>query len=170
MESEQAKEDCAPTQPAPAPPSQTRKQRIQSSKEKAQAQAEVKPKPRPRYSDKARKNAKNKKDKAGAADKGAPAGGQAKNEDPDVKEEHLQNADVQANGLPDSTNEEANATLWREAPASEEEAEEEEEEGESWDTLFNDDGDCLEPHLLEEVSLAGWTKSHTQTSVCFTPI
>ena len=28
---------------------------------------------------------------------------------------------------------------------------EEKEEEESWDTLFNDEGDCLEPHLLEEV-------------------
>ncbi|XP_023676360.1 coiled-coil domain-containing protein R3HCC1L [Paramormyrops kingsleyae] len=28
-----------------------------------------------------------------------------------------------------------------------------EEEGESWDTLFNDDGDCLDPHLIEEISL-----------------
>ncbi|XP_037326806.1 coiled-coil domain-containing protein R3HCC1L [Pungitius pungitius] len=154
MESEQAKEECAPNQPAPAPQSQTRKQRLQSSKEKSQAQGEVKPKPRPRYTDKARKNAKNKKDKAGAADKGAPDGGEAKNEDPVVQEEHLQNADVQANGVPDSTNEEADASLWREAPASEEEEEEvEQEEEESWDTLFNDDGDCLEPHLLEELAL-----------------
>lgn len=27
---------------------------------------------------------------------------------------------------------------------------------ESWDALFNDDGDCLDPRLLEEVSLASW--------------
>ncbi|MBN3295865.1 R3HCL protein, partial [Amia calva] len=26
------------------------------------------------------------------------------------------------------------------------------QEADSWDTLFNDDGDCLDPHLLEEIS------------------
>ena len=27
---------------------------------------------------------------------------------------------------------------------------------ESWDALFNDDGDCLDPRLLEEVRVWGW--------------
>ena len=93
MEEEQAKEDCAPTQPTPAPPSQSKKpsqalyvpkQRPHGSKDKAQTQGEVKPRPRPRYTDKARKNAKNKKDKAGAADKGAPVEGEVQNGDPEV--------------------------------------------------------------------------------------
>ncbi|XP_034396613.1 coiled-coil domain-containing protein R3HCC1L [Cyclopterus lumpus] len=155
MESEPAKEDCAADQPAPTPPpSQSKKpsqvtnvpkQRPQGSKEKAQAQGDVKPRPRPRYTDKARKNAKNKKDKAGAADKEAPVEEEVQNGDPEVKEERLQDADVQVNGQPDSTNEEPDATPWLEAAS-------EEGEEESWDTLFNDDGDSLEPHL-EELTL-----------------
>ncbi|XP_054459970.1 coiled-coil domain-containing protein R3HCC1L isoform X2 [Anoplopoma fimbria] len=152
MESEQAKEDCATNEPAPTPPPPSQpkkqgqalyvpKQRLQGSKEKPQAQGEVKPRPRPRYTDKARKNAKNKKDKAGAEDKGVPAEEETQNGEPEVKEELIQDADVQANGQPDSANEEADDTSRLEATASEE------GEEESWDTLFNDDGDCLEPNL-----------------------
>ncbi|TKS69049.1 Coiled-coil domain-containing protein R3HCC1L [Collichthys lucidus] len=130
-------EDCAPAQPTPTPPPQSKrpsqalyvpKQRLPGSKDKAQTQGEVKPRPRPRYTDKARKNAKNKKDKAGAADKGAPAAGEELPDadcKPDVKEEWLQGTDVQ----------------------------EEPGEEESWDTLFNDDGDFLEPHLVEELAV-----------------
>ncbi|XP_070776716.1 coiled-coil domain-containing protein R3HCC1L [Enoplosus armatus] len=164
MESEQPKEDCAPTQPTPTPPSQSKrpsqalytpKQRLHGSKDKAQTQGEVKPRPRPRYTDKARKNAKNKKDKTGAADKGAPVGGEDGGEiqngdgKPDVKEEQLQDANVQVNGHPDSTNAEADAISRLEAASLQEEKGEEE----SWDTLFNDDGDCLDPHLLEELAV-----------------
>lgn len=64
-----------------------------------------------------------------------------------MKEEELQDADVQVNGNCDSTGVEAESSLHLEAMSLQEEQEEEE----SWDTLFNDDGDCLEPHLLEEV-------------------
>ncbi|KAM6941906.1 coiled-coil domain-containing protein R3HCC1L [Lycodopsis pacificus] len=165
MESEQAKEDCAPNQPEPTPPSEAKKpsqapyvpkQRLQGSKEKAPAQGEVKPRPRPRYTDKAKKNAKNKKDKAGAADMGAPVEGELQNGDPEVKEERLQDADVQENGQPESTNEEADATSWLEAPASEE------GEEESWDTLFNDDGDSLEPHLEKLTLKEGRKKKSAQ--------
>ncbi|XP_029303247.1 coiled-coil domain-containing protein R3HCC1L [Cottoperca gobio] len=167
MELEQAKEESSSAaQPTPTPPSQTKKpgqalyvpkQRLPSSKDKAQTQGEVKPRPRPRYTDKARKNAKNKKDKAGAADKGAAVGGEdgsgIQNGDPDMKEGQLQDTDVQVNGQPDSTNVEADLASRLEAAAIEEEEEEEEEEGEeeSWDTLFNDDGDSLEP--LEELAV-----------------
>lgn len=154
MEVEQPKEDCATAQPSPAPSSQpkrpsqalyTPKQRLHASKDKAQTQGEVKPRPRPRYTDKARKNAKNKKDKAGAGGKTAPVGGedggkvQDGDANADVKEEWLQDTEVETNGQPDSTNVEG-------ASSPEEKGEEE-----SWDTLFNDDGDCLDPHLLEEV-------------------
>lgn len=150
MELEQPKEDCAPAQPTPTPPSQSKrpsqalyvpKQRVHGSKDKAQTQGEVKPRPRPRYTDKARKNAKNKKDKAGA---GEIQDGDRK---PDVKEERLQDTDVQTNGQPDSTDVEADAASRPEATSPQEENGEED----SWDTLFNDDGDCLDPHLLEEV-------------------
>lgn len=155
MELDQPKEDGAPAQPTPTPPSQSKrpsqalyapKQRVQGPKDKAQTQGEVKPRPRPRYTDKARKNAKNKKDKAGA-------GGDAQDRDskPEVEEEErLQDTDVQANGQPDSAKVEA------EEAASQPEAtspQEEKGEEESWDTLFNDDGDCLDPHLLEELAV-----------------
>ncbi|XP_035516168.1 coiled-coil domain-containing protein R3HCC1L [Morone saxatilis] len=160
MELEQPKEDCAPAQPASTPPPQSKKpsqalyvpkQRVQGAKDKAQPQGEVKPRPRPRYTDKARKNAKNKKDKAGAADKGPVDGGELQDGDskPDVKEERLRDADVQINGHVDS---DADANSRLEATGFQEEQEEQEEE-ESWDTLFNDDGDCLDPHLLEELAI-----------------
>ncbi|KAK5866285.1 hypothetical protein PBY51_020489 [Eleginops maclovinus] len=160
MELEQANEDSTAAQPTPTPPSQSKKpgqvpkQRLPGAKDKAQAQGgEVKPRPRPRYTDKARKNAKNKKDKAGA-DKGAPVQGEgegeAQNGDPDA--EKLQDTDVEVNGQLDSTNVEAELNSRLEAAAIEEEEEEEGEE-ESWDTLFNDEGDCLDPHLSEELAV-----------------
>nr|XP_033478776.1 coiled-coil domain-containing protein R3HCC1L [Epinephelus lanceolatus]XP_033478777.1 coiled-coil domain-containing protein R3HCC1L [Epinephelus lanceolatus]XP_033478778.1 coiled-coil domain-containing protein R3HCC1L [Epinephelus lanceolatus] len=160
MESDHTKDNCAPTQPTPAPPSQSKKpsqalyvpkQRLQGSKDKPQTQGEAKPRPRPRYTDKARKNAKNKKSKAGAGDKEAPVGGEdggeTQNGDPDVKEERLQDTDVQVNGQPDSADVEADVTSRLEETAAQE------EEEDSWDTLFNDDGDCLDPHLLEELAV-----------------
>lgn len=168
MELEQPKENCAPSQPTPTPPTQSKKpsqalyvpkQRLHGAKDKAHTQAEVKPRPRPRYTDKARKNAKNKKDKAGAAKTtaaiGEGDGGDTQNGDskPDLKEERLQDAEVVVNGLPESTDVQADVTSRLEATSLQEEKGEEE----SWDTLFNDDGDCLDPHLLEEVR--DWSKS-----------
>uniref|UniRef100_UPI0037E8786B coiled-coil domain-containing protein R3HCC1L n=1 Tax=Semicossyphus pulcher TaxID=241346 RepID=UPI0037E8786B len=161
MESEQPKEDCAPAQPTPTSPSQSKKpsqplyvpkKRLHDSKDKAQTQGEVKPRPRPRYTDKARKNAKNKKDKAGATEMGATVGGgemQDGDSKPEVMEERLEDTDVQVNGHPDLTSAEAAATSWLEATSLQDENVEED----SWDTLFNDDGDCLDPHLLEELAL-----------------
>ncbi|XP_058497376.1 coiled-coil domain-containing protein R3HCC1L [Solea solea] len=155
MELEQPKEDCAPTQSTPTPPSQSKrpsqalfvpKQRLQGSKDKVQTQGEVKPRPRPRYTDKARKNAKNKKDKAGGEETSAPVvgedGGQA-------QEEWLQDTDVQVKGQSEPSSVEADGCSWLEATSPQEEK----GEDESWDTLFNDDGDCLEPHLLEELAI-----------------
>ncbi|KAK2815835.1 hypothetical protein Q5P01_026302 [Channa striata] len=129
------------------------KQRQHAAKDKTHAQAEVKPRPRPRYTDNARKNAKNKKDKAGAAQtKAAVEGGdlgeiQNGSSKPDVKEERLQ--DVVVNGQLDSTNVHPEDTTRLEATSPQEE----EQEEESWDTLFNDDGDCLDPHVLEELAI-----------------
>uniref|UniRef100_A0AAQ6A083 R3H domain and coiled-coil containing 1-like n=1 Tax=Amphiprion ocellaris TaxID=80972 RepID=A0AAQ6A083_AMPOC len=153
MEAEQPKEDCTPSQPTHTPPSQSKKpsqplyvpkQRLHASKDKAQTQGEGKPRPRPRYTDKARKNAKNKKDKAGGGDRG-----EIQKNDPDVKEEQLQGAEVVVNGQPDSSTVETEGTSQQEAASPQEEKGEEE----SWDTLFNDDGDCLDPHLLEELAV-----------------
>ncbi|XP_034542947.1 coiled-coil domain-containing protein R3HCC1L [Notolabrus celidotus] len=160
MELDQPKEDCAPAQPAPETASQkpgqalnVPKKRPQDSKDKAQTQGEVKPRPRPRYTDKSRKNAKNKKDKAGALENGAPAAGgeggdgvQEGDGKPDVKEEWSQDT---ANGHPDLPGVEGDAASQPETTNLEEEKGEEE----SWDTLFNDDGDCLDPLLLEELAL-----------------
>ena len=168
MELEQPKEDCATSQPTPPPPSETKKPTPppyvpkQRLPDKAQTQGEAKPRPRPRYTDKARKNAKNKKDKAGAEGKSAPVedGGEIQNSDtkPDVKEEQLEEPDVQVPGEPESTSLEADVASRLEAISLLEEEEEEEEE-ESWDTLFNDDGDSLEQNLPAEVRVffqSGW--------------
>ncbi|XP_072240364.1 coiled-coil domain-containing protein R3HCC1L [Leuresthes tenuis] len=155
MEEEQLKEDCATAQPTPTPPSQLKrpnqalyvpKQRLQTSKDKPQAQGDVKPRPRPRYTDKARKNAKNRKDKAGGAEKAASVGGGdedgAQNNDVQshVKDEQLQDVEVNGQSGLNKSEEEDSSQL-------------KQDEEESWDTLFNDDGDCLDPHLLEELAL-----------------
>lgn len=155
MDLERPNDDCPPSDPAPTPQSQSKKpnqalyvpkQRLHSVKDKAHTQAEVKARPRPRYTDKARKNAKNKKDKAGAA--AAAADGDAsdmQNNDSktDFREERLQDSEVLAeltDGHPDVTSQLEETRL-----------QDEEGEEESWDTLFNEDGDCLDLHLAEEV-------------------
>ncbi|KAM3623731.1 uncharacterized protein V6R79_015047 [Siganus canaliculatus] len=175
MELEQPKEDCTSSQPTPNPTPQTKKpsqplyvpkQRLQGSKDKAQGQGEVKPRPRPRYTDKARKNAKNKKDKAGASCKEASVGGEdggdvQDSNKPEAKEERLEDTAMELNGHCDSTSVEAGATSRVEATSLQDEQGEEE----SWDTLFNDDGDCLDPHLLEELSVKeGRKKESVQES------
>ncbi|XP_074550191.1 coiled-coil domain-containing protein R3HCC1L [Halichoeres trimaculatus] len=176
MELEQPKEDSAPAQQpvVPAPPPQSKKpsqalyvpkKRLNDSKDKAQTQGEGKPRPRPRYTDKSRKNAKNKKDKDGARQDGAPVVGegggvtQDGGSKPDVEGERLQDSDVQVNGHPNLTCVEVDATSELEATNPLEEKGEED----SWDTLFNDDGDCLDPHLLEELAVnAGKKKESIQ--------
>ncbi|XP_026159462.1 coiled-coil domain-containing protein R3HCC1L [Mastacembelus armatus] len=159
MELEQPEGDCAPPNPIPTPSSQSKKpsqalyvpkHRLHGSKDQCQSQGESKPRPRPRYTDKARKNAKNKKDKDGGAEKTAAVGGgvagEMQNSDskPDVREQRLQDAGVMANGQPEPTE-----VTSRQGTSLQEEKGEEE----SWDTLFNDDGDCLDPHLHEELAL-----------------
>lgn len=156
-------EGCAEAQPVPTAPKQTKrpsqplyvpKQRLPASKDKTQTQGDGKPRPRPRYTDKARKNAKNRKDKAGGTDMAALAGRDGgelpnNNDKPDVKEERLQDAEAAVNGESVSTRVEVEAAAQLETMSLQEEKEEEE----SWDTLFNDDGDCLDPHLVEELAV-----------------
>ncbi|XP_041840050.1 coiled-coil domain-containing protein R3HCC1L [Melanotaenia boesemani] len=161
MEVEQPKEDCSQTQPTPTPLSQPKrpsqalyvpKQRqTTSSRAKAQTQGEDKPRPRPRYTDKARKNAKNRKHKAEEADKEAPAGGgdEGDAQNQDVKDERLKGAEGVVNGQASVNKFEVEASSQVDGASPQEENEEEE----SWDTLFNDDGDCLDPHLLEELAV-----------------
>lgn len=153
-------EGCTEAQPASTTPKQTKrpnqplyvpKQRLPASKDKTQTQEEGKPRPRPRYTDKARKNAKNKKNKAGGEDKAALAEGELPNnvDKPDLKEEWLQDAEAAVNGQSVSTHVEVEAAAQLETMSLQEDKEEEE----SWDTLFNDDGDCLDPHLHEELAV-----------------
>lgn len=132
------------------------KKHQQGSKDRAQATEGVKPRPRPRYTDKSRKNVKNRKDKTAAA------GGAEERRDADVKKEELQQeAEARVTSDPSSLQVE---------PASEEQAADE-----SWDTLFDDDGDFLDPHLLEEVRVrhlaAGpGTGDHSETQQRGCPI
>uniref|UniRef100_H2M786 R3H domain and coiled-coil containing 1-like n=1 Tax=Oryzias latipes TaxID=8090 RepID=H2M786_ORYLA len=105
---------------------------------KDNAQEERRPKARPRYSDKARKNARNRKDKAAAAEPEQ----QAEPEAAPAEEEHHQDAQhaavEEAERVPDPEEQRADGQA---------------EETESWDTLFNDEGDCLDPYLMEELAV-----------------
>lgn len=163
MELEKPVEESSAAQASPTPSSKTKrpsqalytpKQRLQSPRDKAQPQGEVKAKPRPRYTDKARKNARNKKSQSGVEN--SKSGGEEcttnaqnnnNNDDDDVKEitERLQGKD--------NLNEQAAGTDLKTDATSrlEETPQEENGEEESWDTLFNDDGECLDPHLLQEL-------------------
>lgn len=165
MDLETPKEDSSSSQASPTPtssqskrPSQplyTPKQRLQSSKDKAQPQGEVKHRPRPKYTDKARKNARNKKSQAGAAERTTSEEGESssntQNDDSKLDDDagRLQGAEMQCAEGPELTDvkEDVSSRL-EEASLMEENGEED-----SWDTLFNDDGECLEPHLLEELSV-----------------
>lgn len=149
MDAEPPKEDRPPasqpaatSQPKSKRPNQALyvpKKQPQGSKDKAQSTEGVKPRPRPRYTDKSRKNVKNRKDKAAAAD------GAGERRDGDVKEEGPQEAEDQLNSDPSCRADEASSQPEATSPPEEQGAEE------SWDTLFDDDGDCLDPHVLEEV-------------------
>lgn len=129
------------------------KQRIPVSKEKAGTGAEVKPRPRPRYTDKARKNTRNRKDRAGAgqttaagSDRAEPQNGETS---PNVKDERVQHTELHSDGPSHSANAETDVSSRLEAATCKETDKVEEE---SWDTLFNDDGDCLCQEALELVS------------------
>ncbi|KAK7161149.1 hypothetical protein R3I94_003974 [Phoxinus phoxinus] len=122
-------------------------------KDKPQTADDKKSRPRPRYTDKARKN---KKDKAKATE--TPNGEVNQEQEPDKenlnkqteKEESRDDTTGRTMNVPDTS-----ALDHEEMPEEEEEEEEDEEddEGENWDSLFNDDGDCLDPNLMEEMSL-----------------
>ncbi|XP_062311918.1 coiled-coil domain-containing protein R3HCC1L isoform X1 [Osmerus eperlanus] len=175
MEGEQPEGDSVQSQTPTSRSKKPEKNRQGASgqsgpKDKPQSQGEAKPKPRPRYTDKARKNAKNKKDKAG---KGGEEGKIPESES--QSEERLQEGEgPQPDGQPPTTNEgadvEAGSNLEVDNQgngALEEEEEEEEEEEDSWDTLFNDDGECLDPHVVEELSgRAGRKKASAQEARC----
>nr|XP_061844113.1 coiled-coil domain-containing protein R3HCC1L-like [Nerophis lumbriciformis]XP_061844114.1 coiled-coil domain-containing protein R3HCC1L-like [Nerophis lumbriciformis] len=158
METEQPKNDSASHTPATSEskkPSQALyqpKKRLQSAKDKPQVEGEVKPRPRPRYTDKAKKNAKNKKDKAEGAGNQPVEGAERQTDpaNPVVEEGQLQCPDVDTNGQLNLEDAETDVSSWLEEASCHEEKGQEE----SWDTLFNDDGDCLSHRLLEELSLS----------------
>ncbi|XP_049577654.1 coiled-coil domain-containing protein R3HCC1L [Syngnathus scovelli] len=158
METELPKNDGAsdaPTTSQSKKPSQAPhmpKKRLNASKDKPHIEGDVKPRPRPRYTDKARKNAKNKKDKAGGTVDGqAPVEmDRAELQTAHGEVERLQGAEV-SNGQLESSD------------VTNESHHDEKEQEDSWDTLFNDDGDCLNQRLLEELSLSeGRKKSSIQ--------
>ncbi|XP_061686516.1 coiled-coil domain-containing protein R3HCC1L [Syngnathoides biaculeatus] len=156
METEQPKNDSdTPTTSQAKKPNQALyvpKKRLNTSKDNPHIEGAVKPRPRPRYTDKARKNAKNKKDKTVAAGAELVTGGvdgaemQNGNDPADSvgEVERLQGPELKTNGQLDAAD-------VRDADKSRhvEKAQED-----SWDTLFNDDGDCLIQRQLEELSLS----------------
>ncbi|XP_057698911.1 coiled-coil domain-containing protein R3HCC1L [Corythoichthys intestinalis] len=158
METEQPKNDTSsstPTTSQSKKPSQALyvpKKRLNTSKDKPQIEGEVKPRPRPRYTDKARKNAKNKKDKAVAKDELPPVGIDGDGTitgNSTVEVERLHLPEVAPNGQLESAD-------VPDASCHDEKASED-----SWDTLFNDDGDCLN-NQLEELSLSEGRKESIQ--------
>lgn len=117
-------------------------------KEKPQTGDDKKSRPRPRYTDKARKN---KKDKAKAAE--TPNGEVKRDEGgPEVGDkENLNKQDESRDDIDRTMNVPDTSSALEHEEMPEEDEEEEEDEGENWDSLFNDDGDCVEPNLMEEV-------------------
>ncbi|TSK18076.1 Coiled-coil domain-containing protein R3HCC1L [Bagarius yarrelli] len=148
------------------------------SKEKPQSGGEKKPKGRPRYTDKARRyNSKNKKDKSGGDKIETPGDGLANGEDaPNSTEKEQEKEETSEKSkntelrVPSDdmnttthTTSESKTAETQQNPKEEEEEIKEQEEGDNWDSLFTDDGDCLDPHLLEEISLkAGHKKPSVQ--------
>ncbi|XP_064857323.1 coiled-coil domain-containing protein R3HCC1L isoform X1 [Oncorhynchus nerka] len=174
MEEEQPQEDCAQPQPSascskkPDKPLYQPKKKQDGPKDKAQIQGDGKPKPRPRYTDKARKNAKNKKDKGGktGGEGNGVLNGEAKLEE--TVEEGGGDAGPQNDGQAATANQggdgDVGSRLETGSKSSPSEREggpregieagpQEEEEEESWDALFDDEGECLEPHVLEELAI-----------------
>lgn len=114
---------------------------------------EKKAKPRPRYTDKARKSKKNK----GKTVETPNGEEREENCDAGLKEgdTHNLNMTTENNEEPkddtDITSETHVITSNDDNTAEDEAIQKEEESEENWDSLFNDDGDYLDPHLLEEV-------------------
>lgn len=170
MDLETPRNDCSSAQPTLTPLERTKrpsqalyvpKQQLRGRKDKPQTDG-VKPRPRPHYTDKAKKNAKNKKNRfpAGAEnDLGNEQNGDCKAK---VSEVQLTDLERQVNGEMDPASLEADVVRCLETSHLEEDQEQED----SWDTLFNDDGDCLDPHLLEEVRVCCVITTNTVFNIC----
>lgn len=156
MDLETPKNDCSSAQPTLTPLERTKrpnqalyvpKQQLRGRKDKSQTDEGVKPRPRPHYTDKAKKNAKNKKNRFPAGAENSLRNEHNGDSNTKVNEEQLQVPERLLNGEMDPASLEADVVRRLETSHLEEDQEQED----SWDTLFNDDGDCLDPHLLEEV-------------------
>ncbi|XP_034044806.1 coiled-coil domain-containing protein R3HCC1L [Thalassophryne amazonica] len=131
-------------------------------KDRVQNLEELKQQTRTRYRDKTWKNAKNKRDKSEGAHESEgvhesvavrrQSGGEWQSTARMLRTTQDQIHDVAANGQQNSssveviTPETVSTVVQQQDLASS-------REDESWDTLFNDDGECLDPHLLEELAL-----------------
>ncbi|KAK3530335.1 hypothetical protein QTP86_023949 [Hemibagrus guttatus] len=140
------------------------------SREKPQSEGDKKPKGRPRYTDKSRKyNSKNKKDKSGdkkeTADEEFPNGEDEPSSKGGARKEkgvEKENVEQRISSEDVSTTTHTTSEI-KTAETGQNPEEEEQEEADNWDSLFTDDGECLNPHLLEEVSQkAGLNKASVQ--------
>lgn len=141
-----------------APPARTKKpaMEIYVPKKRQAEKVDPKSKPRPRYTDKARKN---KKDKTKATetpngevkqDNGGRGDGDKENQEKDESRHDMDSTSRTMNAPEDTS-----SALEHEGMPKEED-----EEGENWDSLFNDDGDCLDPNLMEEVRVTKMIQPH----------
>ncbi|KAJ8404914.1 hypothetical protein AAFF_G00333010 [Aldrovandia affinis] len=142
--------------------------------DKAQAQAACKPRTRPRYSDKGRKsNSKVKRNKGANSLPNGDLGPSAEKADPEDEAQGIQTGDggslLETEFGLDGPGTEGNVPLevLSDSPGQEtnqhmNQRQEPEQAEESWDSLFNDNGDCLDPHLIEEISLNAGKKESTQ--------
>lgn len=156
MDLETPKSDCSSAQPTLTALERTKrpsqalyvpKQQLRGHKDKSWTDEGAKPRPRPHYTDKAKKNAKNKKNRFPAGAENNLRNEHDGESNAKVNEDELQDPERLPNGEMDPGSLEADIVRSLETSHLEEDPEQED----SWDTLFNDDGDCLDPHLLEEV-------------------
>lgn len=170
MDLEKATNDCSSAQPTLTPLERTKrpsqalyvpKQQLRGRKDKSQTDG-AKPRPRPHYTDKAKKNAKNKKNRFPAGAENDLRNEHNGDSNAEVNEDQLQDPERQLNGEMDPTSVEADVVRRLEASHLEEDQGQED----SWDTLFNDDGDCLDPHLLEEVRACCVRTTNTVINIC----
>lgn len=125
--------------------------------EKPHTADDKKSRPRPRYTDKARKS---KKDKAKAVENQNGEvkqgnGGTKEGDEENLNENNEDHTDIPSETV-NTNNDDPKTAEDEEIPKEEEE---EENTADNWDSLFNDDGDCLDPNLLEEVKSTN-TKPH----------
>ncbi|XP_059410774.1 coiled-coil domain-containing protein R3HCC1L-like [Carassius carassius] len=120
------------------------KKRQAEKMEKPQEGGDKKPRPRPRYTDKAHKN---KKDQAKVTE--------TPNEEVKQEEVDKENLNMHTEKEEDSVSRTMNTSEDTGTALKHEEIpkDEEEDEEENWDSFLNDYGDCLDPHLIEEMSL-----------------